>query len=1284
MILSFQEKDKKWGNLDLNLGPTGYEGKGKSACQAFFRGLYFNLDLTKIRVICMSYVPLHVHSQYSILNSTLSVKVIVKKAKTEGLSAVALTDSGNLYGAVEFYKSCRAADISPIIGCEIRMAPGSRFEKKKQAGRGASSFPIILLVKNKQGYQNLAKLSSKAFVEGFYYYPRIDKELLTEHSEGLICLTGSYSSYLAHLLYKKEEAKFLEEVQFYQELFKDDFYFDLQRHAMTEEELTAAGMKKEAWVLQKYFDFVEKEKQILQKLVETGKEKQIKCVATNDVHYLKKEDWRAHEILLNVQSGEPCEIWEKDIKGHVRSRIPNPKRRIYPSHAFDFKTEAEMKVLFQDLPEAIENTCEVAEKCQFNFNFKTKHYPVFKAPEFESPYKRDDVDSSSAYLYHLCLSSLEKRYGPQELKAIAKKHPKKDPLEMVKERLEEEFHLISSKKLSDYLLIVHDFISWSKKQNIPVGPGRGSVVGSIIAYLIGITEIEPLRFNLFFERFINPERMSYPDIDVDICMERRNEVIDYTIQKYGKDNVAQIITFGKMKAKMAIKDVGRVMSVPLSKVNAMAKLVSDDPNMTLEKALRMDPELQALCKNDAEAKMVLESAKKIEGSIRNTSIHAAGIIISATSVTDHVPVCIAKDADMIVTQYAMKPAEAVGMLKIDFLGLKTLTSLQKAAELVRRGQGKQVNWPSLPLDDKRTYRLLNQGRTLGVFQLESGGMQGLAKQLHIDRFSEIIAVLALYRPGPMDMIPSFIARKHKREPIEFDHALMKNILGETYGVMVYQEQVMQIASLLAGYSLGEGDVLRRAMGKKDKHEMAKQREKFVLGCQQNKISEQAAVSIFDKIEKFASYGFNKSHAAAYAYLSYATAYFKANFTKEWMAALMTCDRDDLTKVAKFIAESKALSIPILPPDVNEASKEFTATTKGIRFAMSGIKGVGEGVVEAICQERKKGLYSSLKDFISRIDKSKVGRKNIEVLILAGAFDFTKWKRDALFQSVEKLYEETLKKEEENKKGILSLFGNLEEEEKNLKEPKVLKPLTELESLQKEKELLGFYLKRHPMDSFKPHLQKLSCIPFADLEKIEGERLVRFAFTIEDIKTRVSQKNQKKFAILTISDGTKQYEMPVWNGLYERHSEILKENQLLYAIVMVEQNNGALKLNCKWLSLLDKPLDELIKESDTVYDQFKSMVRLSSFRRKKASHDNGKIMKNVILYLDVKEIRLSQILQIKKILQNHPGAAAVEMVFFEGESRKGKVLADSSWGLKAENKSLTLLKQISCVKKVVCK
>ena len=700
------------------------------------------------------------------------------------------------------------------------------------------------------------------------------------HSEGLICFSGGKMSASRRSSNRDDEASLCAEIGWFQNIFGDDFYFELQRHAMTDEQIVKDGIDQESWLLQKVREVAALQERVNAVLLRESKERGVCVVATNDVHYLEREDWLAHEILLNIQSGEPREIWERDSRGMVKSRMPNPKRETLFSHELYFKSPEEMSALFSDIPQAILETVKVAEKCHLELDFKTKHYPVFVPPALQgrSFTNEERVKAAEAFLHALCLERVEKRYTLERLNELAKKYPGQDPKKLVLDRLEHEFHILTSKGMCDYMLIVYDFINWAKERGIPMGPGRGSAAGSIIAYLIGITDIDPLRFRLIFERFINPERVSYPDIDVDICMDRRQEVIDYTLQKYGKDHVAQIITFGTMKAKMAIRDVGRVLGVLLTKVNQIAKLVPDDLAITLDKALQQEPELARLVKEDEETARLIEMAKKCEGSIRNSSTHAAGMIISANPVTDLVPVCTAKDSDMLVTQFAMKQVESVGMLKIDFLGLKTLTSIQKCIAFVAKSNI-AIDWMNLPLDDLRTYELLNQGRTLGVFQLESGGMKELVTQLHIDTFEEIIAVCALYRPGPMDMIPSFVNRKHGREAIEIDHPLMQDVLSETYGVMVYQEQVMEIASRLAGYPLAEGDVLRRAMGKKDKDEMTRQRSKFVLGCERQGISAEIAGAVFEKIEKFASYGFNKSHAAAYAYLSYVTAFLKANYSK---------------------------------------------------------------------------------------------------------------------------------------------------------------------------------------------------------------------------------------------------------------------------------------------------------------------------------------------------------------------------------------------------------------------
>lgn len=1223
----------------------------------------------------MPYIPLNVHSQYSILDSTISVEEIAKKSKEYGITACALTDSGNLFGIIEFYKACQSEKVKPILGCELKLAPFSRLEKKRIPGLAIAS-PLVLLAMNYKGYQNLCKLSSIAYLEGFYYYPRVDKEVLERYNEGLICLSGSiYSQIGCMALRSKEDLK--KETEWYLSVFKDRFYFQLQRHALAEKD----RHDQESWIMQRHEEVKKKETQVIQTLYEVSKEIGISCVAANEIHYLEKEDWKAHEILLNIQSGEPCEIVQRDSQGKAQVRTPNPKRKIYDSHEHYFKSAQEMEALFSDIPEAVSNTLEIADRCKCQLDFQSKHYPVFFPPEFkrEGTDKKEQEKAVQIYLRTLCEEGIIKRYTEENLKKIGDQYAGKDPLKVVRDRMEYELSIIIPKGMGDYILIVYDFINWAKQNNIPVGPGRGSAAGSIVAYLIGITDIEPLRFSLFFERFINPERISYPDIDVDICMDRRPDVIDYTINKYGKDRVAQIITFGKMKAKMAIKDVGRVLSVSLSKVNKIAKLVPEDPGMTLEKALEIDADLRELYQTDAESKMVIDMAKRAEGGIRNTSIHAAGMIISEDPITDHVPVCTAKDSDIVVTQFAMKPVEAVGMLKIDFLGLKTLTSIQKSVDALKKRKI-YLDWCNLPLEDKTTFDLLNQGKTLGVFQLESGGMQELAKQLHIDRFEEIIAVGALYRPGPMDMIPSFIARKHGREPIEFDHPLMKDILLETYGVMVYQEQVMQIAQKLAGYALGEGDVLRRAMGKKDKEEMHNQRQKFLTGAKKQGLEEVVAVEIFNKIEKFASYGFNKSHATAYAYLSYVTAYLKANYPKEWMAALMTCDRDDLTKVSKFIHECHSLHIKILPPNINESGTEFIATEEGICFAMLGIKGMGEACVIAIVEEREKtGPFTSLYDFIKRIDKRKVTKKNIENLIEAGCFDFTGWSKDSMRQSLDAMYEKALMEQKEKEQGVMNLFSLMQNHQDTqfLVPPIVLVPSTPLQLLQKEKELLGLYLTGHPMDSYLEQVKKLGCLSLKEISSTFERNIFRFAFIVEDVVVKISSRSQKKFAILSIGEGLERFELPIWPELYEEKAHLLEENRLLYGIIEVDKRE-TLRMQCHYLEDLTEFDDSKIQLFNNAFEKASSHIEKGKVYKKKTEKMKNTEEKILLLSVDAEKVCLSQILQLKAILRKNSGDSPIHLTFVEKNKMIAKLKIDLKWKVKCDLDLRAQLEQIPSI------
>lgn len=1237
------------------------------------------------------WVPLHVHSQYSILDATASIHDIAEKAAAYGMPAVALTDHGNLFGAIDFYKACKAVKVKPIIGCEFYVAPESRHINKKES-RGKSAFHLGLLAKNNKGYHNLCKLSSIGYLEGFYYHPRIDKEVLVKYSEGLICLSGCLSSRIAsEALYGTLES--LEaEILWHLQLFGEDFYIELQRHPMTQENIVAEGIDQESWLMQQYQDYISKQTKVNHLLIEVARKHNIKIVATNDSHYIDREDWRAHEILLNIQSGEPYEIWEKDSQGNPKFRVPNPKRRTYSTHECYFKSPSEMQALFKDLPEAVENTLKVAKKCEVEIDFKAKHYPVYIPPSLEKKEytKEEQGKEVEKFLWKLCEEGIPIRYTLERLEKIKEIYPDKDPMEVVKERLHYEMEVIVPKGMSDYLLIVWDFINWAKKNGIPVGPGRGSGAGSIVLYLIGVTDIEPLRFHLFFERFINPERISYPDIDVDICMDQREKVINYTLQKYGKDNVAQIITFGTMKAKMTIKDVGRVLNVPLAKVNAIAKLVPEDLNITLEKALDKDHDLRSMYEQDEDAKRIIDLGKKLEGSIRNTGIHAAGIIISGEPLTDYIPLCNAKDSEMPATQYSMKPVELVGMLKIDFLGLKTLTAIQICVNSIKESCGKEIDWVNLPLDDAPTFNLLNQGKTLGVFQLESGGMQDLARQLHLDKFEEIIAVGALYRPGPMDMIPSFINRKHGREPIEYDHHWMKDILSETYGIMVYQEQVMQIASKLARFSLGEGDVLRRAMGKKDMEQMATQREKFRKGSLENEIDEQTSMQIFDKMEKFAAYGFNKSHAAAYGYLSYVTAYLKANYPKEWMAALMTCDSADLSRVAEYIRECQSMGITILSPDVNEAREIFVATPHGIRFAMSGIKGIGEGIVEAIIAERKRGgLFTGLYQFLKRMESGKVGKKTVEHLVDAGAFDYIGWTRDALRQSIEPMQETAFREQKEAVRGVMDLFARVGDtgEVRFQSPPEVKRKRAKLELLFKEKELLGFFLTGHPMDEYRHILTRLSCVSLNQVVDREHDAVFRSAFIVESVQIRISSKTQKKFGILMVSDGIERYELPIWAELFEEKSHLLQENQLLYAVLQVDKKEEVPKLSCRWLGDLSKADEAMIEECDRAYDRAKFQSAKfakgkSSGMKKTTPKVEEKKMKEenqiLMIKVDAQSMRLSHVLQLKECFAKHRGNTPLQISFMSDNRAVGTLHIEPRWGVAFNEQLRELLSQLSSV------
>jgi len=1229
------------------------------------------------------FTPLCVETQYSILSSLISIEKLVAQAQAYGLKSLAITDTGNMFGAVEFYKTCIAAGIKPIIGMQAYLAPGSRHEKKRIANVPAA-LPITLLVKNATGYKNLCILSSKGHLEGFYYRPRIDKELLEEHKSGLICLSGRMGSSIAHTALNGSEEEFFEQVDFFKKMFGEDFYLQIERHPLDLEEVRSTSVNKEPWLVRAFEDFADREKNLEEKLRKAHEQCGVSLCATQLPKYLDKDDWKHHEIFINIQSKEPCQIIERDSLGKELGAAPNPKREVMTTHELRFKSSDEMKVLFADIPEAVENTQKIADQCDFHFDFNQSHYPVFLPPnspsDLEGP---EQVKAAAEYLKEICFSAISDRYTDQRRAILREKFPDSDIDALVTERLNYELKIVIERGIVDYLLIVRDFIQWAKAEGIPVGPGRGSGAGSIILYLIGITDIEPLSLNLFFERFINPERPSYPDIDVDICMERRLDVIEYTQNKYGQGNVAQIVTFGKMKAKMVLKDVGRVLNIPLAKVNAITKLIPDDLNITLEKALSIEPDLNRLYEEDLQVKGLIDSAKCLEGAIRNTGIHAAGVIVCRDPIMQHTPLCASKDAQMAVTQYSMKPVEAVGMLKIDFLGLKTLTSIQKAAASVKRRLGKHIDWVNLPLDDKPTFDLLNHGKALGVFQFESGGMRDLMTKLHIDRFEEIVAVGALYRPGPMEMIPSFIERKHGREDAQQDHPWMTDILSETYGIMVYQEQVMQIASRLAGYTLGEGDVLRRAMGKKDAREMANQRVKFCQGAEARGIDEKVAASIFDKMERFASYGFNKSHAAAYGYLSYVTAYFKANYPEEWMAALMTCDRDDTSKVAKFIHECEQMKIAILPPDVNEAYAEFAAVKGAVRFAMSAVRGVGLGIVEAIVEEReKKGAYTSLFNFLERLSSKKIGKKMVEYLVDVGAFDFTNWSRDALRQSIEPMQIAIERRQKEKKAGIITMFSLMEDEPQDTFDtpPEVQNALSEEERLLKEKELLGFFLTGHPLDLYRDKIKGLENASFESMGS-GGPGAFCAPCMIEKVQTKVLQRSGSKFAIVTFAQESQFLEVPLWPQVYERYGEFLREGKLVYAVFRIDVENEERRFSCRWLTDLEH-LDEMaVSEAKEA-----KKLTLKEQRRvkKKESDKEANVLgskDSLEIEVDLASLRASKVLQLKKLFRSAPGPSSVYLRLYFEKQELSTLAISAPWGVEITNFLTQSLEKVQGVKKV---
>jgi DNA polymerase-3 subunit alpha len=999
----------------------------------------------------MKFVHLHVHTEYSLLDGAIRIDELLSKAKSYGMDAVAITDHGVMYGVIDFYKKAREMGIKPIIGCEVYVAPGSRFEKIAVKG-SEPAYHLVLLAQDKTGYRNLTELVSRAFLEGFYYKPRVDKELLKEYSRGLIaltaCLAGEVPRYIASGDRDAAERLALE----YRDIFgPDNFFLELQDNKIPEQEF------------------------INQALMEIGKRHRIPLVATSDCHYLEKTDAQVHDVVLAIQTA---------------TTLDDPKRLRFPTQEFYVKSPEEMGQAFAAVPEALENTLLVAERCNVDLELGQVLLPEFTVPEGFTPF---------TYLVHLCEEGLKKRYG--------------DPVPAkIKEQVEYELKVINDMGYSAYFLIVWDFVNYARQNGIMVGPGRGSAAGSLVSYALGITNIDPLKYGLLFERFLNPERVSMPDIDIDFCFERRNEVIEYVSSKYGKTHVAQIITFGRMMARQAVRDVGRALGWSYGDVDKIAKLIPSTPGVTLEKALSANPQLQSLAEQNKDVGSLLSFARRIEGLCRHASVHAAGVVISNQPLMNYVPLQKMNEGE-IVTQFDMDALQDLGLLKMDFLGLRTLTIIERALKIIKNTHQTNVDLDRIPLDDPETYRLLSRGETVGVFQLESGGMKELLKRLKPEGIEDLIAILALYRPGPLGsgMIEDFIERKHGRVKVTYPHESLASILRETYGVIVYQEQVMKIASQFAGFTLGQADILRRAMGKKKPEVMREQREKFIQGALKQGHDRNTAEEIFNLIEYFAGYGFNKSHSAAYAVISYQTAYLKAHYPTEYLAACLTSNASDSDKVAKFIAECKRLGIQILPPDINESLANFTVVGEGkIRFGLAAIKNVGDSAIEEILARRRESRFRNIFDFAERVDLRVINKRVLESLIKAGAFDSLHSSRAQLLASVEEIIA-SFSRRKKAKVSQISLFGGQSAPEPYPELKEVEEPERQ-ELLKMEKEMLGFYVSDHPLREIALRYPHMVTVPIGRLGTIKQAVKVKILGVVNAFRKIVTKTGGEMYFV----------------------------------------------------------------------------------------------------------------------------------------------------------------------------
>ena len=1066
----------------------------------------------------VNFTHLHVHTEYSLLDGSNKIKEYVARVKELGMNSAAITDHGVMFGCIDFYKAAREAGINPIMGCEVYVAPGSRFDREAQAGEGRY-YHLVLLAENNTGYSNLMKIVSAGFVEGYYYKPRVDLELLEKYHEGIIalsaCLAGEVARNLARGMYEEGKKAALR----YEGIFgKGNFFLELQDHGIPDQQLV--------------------NQQLLRMSQETG----IELVCTNDVHYTYAEDAAAHDILLCIQTGK---------------KVQDEDRMRYEGGQYYVKSPQEMADLFPYAPQALENTRKIADRCHVEIEFGVTKLPRYDVPEGYTSWE---------YLNKLCREGLEQRYQPvtQELR----------------ERLEYELDTIRTMGYVDYFLIVWDFIKYARDHDIMVGPGRGSAAGSLVAYTLGITQLDPIRYQLLFERFLNPERVSMPDIDVDFCFERRQEVIDYVVRKYGKDRVVQIVTFGTMAARNAIRDVGRVLDMPYAQVDIIAKMIPTELNITIDKALTMNPELRKQYEEDPQVRYLIDMSKRLEGLPRHTSMHAAGVVISQKDVVEYVPLSRASDGS-ITTQFTMTTLEELGLLKMDFLGLRTLTVIQDAVRLAEKSSGSSIDLDKIDYNDPKVLDMIGSGKCEGVFQLESAGMKNFMKELKPKNLEDIIAGISLYRPGPMDFIPQYIKGKNHPENITYDCPQLEPILKPTYGCIVYQEQVMQIVRDLAGYTLGRSDLVRRAMSKKKAAVMEKERQNFVYGnpeegvpgCIANGISEQVANKIYDEMIDFAKYAFNKSHAAAYAVVSYQTAWLKYYFPVEFMAALMTSCIENPSKVAEYILNCRQMGIKILPPDINRSEGNFSVEPGGIRYGLSAIKGIGKPVMEAIVQERNQGgPYTSLKDFAQRLSGKEVNKRTIENFIKAGAFDSLGGTRKQFMMIYVQVLDTVNQEKKSSITGQMSLFDIMGEEEKKsfeIRLPDVGEYGREMK-LAFEKEVLGVYISGHPLEEYEQSWRKHITAVTTDFNPDEetgnpsvsdGSRQVVGGMITE--KTIKYTKNNKVMAFLTLEDLVGTVEVVVFPRDYEKNSHLIEQDAKVFIQGRVSaEDDRASKLICE--------------------------------------------------------------------------------------------------------------------------